>query len=273
MSVSGEGDRAARGDTRRPTARRFVKSLSRVPPAWLASRVLTAGDADRQRIEQDLHDGGQQRLTGLRIRHAPPCSELPGARRHRRQRGIERVRRGGPAGHRRGPRIRARCLSTDADLRRTECGTGLRQPARRRADHGVSSHGVRRCRPAVYFTCLAAIDNAAKHAGPAEVYVRAWDTAQALHFTPATRAAGLTPTRRREGGRTKQHERPHRRRRRHPRRSLETSPRNAATRQHSGPLAGRRTATHRPSRPSARRSRRPLGITRDLGLRRRAPRR
>lgn len=51
----------------------------------------------------------------------------------------------------------------------------------------VSARGIRRCRPevesAVYFTCLAAIDNAAKHAGPAEVSVRTWDTAQAVHFT------------------------------------------------------------------------------------------
>ena len=51
----------------------------------------------------------------------------------------------------------------------------------------VSARGIRRCRPelesAVYFTCLAAIDNAAKHARPARVSVRVWDTPQALHFT------------------------------------------------------------------------------------------
>jgi signal transduction histidine kinase len=32
--------------------------------------VLAASDADRRRIEQDLHDGVQQRLMGLRIRLA-----------------------------------------------------------------------------------------------------------------------------------------------------------------------------------------------------------
>jgi signal transduction histidine kinase len=48
----------------------FLESLSRVLPSGLASRVLAAGDADRQRIERDLHDGVQQRLTGLRIRLA-----------------------------------------------------------------------------------------------------------------------------------------------------------------------------------------------------------
>ena len=48
----------------------LLKSLSRVLPSGLARRVLAAGDADRQRIERDLHDGVQQRLTGLRIRLA-----------------------------------------------------------------------------------------------------------------------------------------------------------------------------------------------------------
>ena len=48
----------------------FLESLSRVLPSGLASRVLAAGDTDRQRIERDLHDGVQQRLTGLRIRLA-----------------------------------------------------------------------------------------------------------------------------------------------------------------------------------------------------------
>src|SRR5438270_8974925 len=48
----------------------LLESLLRVSPLRLARRVLAAGDADRQRIERDLHDGIQQRLTGLRIRLA-----------------------------------------------------------------------------------------------------------------------------------------------------------------------------------------------------------
>jgi hypothetical protein len=48
----------------------LLESLSRVLPSGLARRVLAAADADRQRIERDLHDGVQQRLTGLRIRLA-----------------------------------------------------------------------------------------------------------------------------------------------------------------------------------------------------------
>ena len=63
----------------------------------------------------------------------------------------------------------------------------------------VSARGIRRCRPevesAVYFTCLAAIDNAAKHAGPTAASVRAWDTPRRCISRSATPAAGLTPNR------------------------------------------------------------------------------
>lgn len=63
----------------------------------------------------------------------------------------------------------------------------------------VSARGIRRCRPevenAVYFTCLAAIDNAAKHAGPAQISVDARDTADALHFTVCDTGCGFSPDR------------------------------------------------------------------------------
>ena len=36
----------------------------------MARRLVAAADAERERIEQDLHDGLQQHLTGLRIRLA-----------------------------------------------------------------------------------------------------------------------------------------------------------------------------------------------------------
>jgi glucose-6-phosphate-specific signal transduction histidine kinase len=61
----------------------------------------------------------------------------------------------------------------------------------------VSARGIRRCRPevesAVYFTCLAAMDSAAKHAGPAMVSIRAWDSSDALHFTVCGMGSGFDP--------------------------------------------------------------------------------
>src|SRR5947209_14011829 len=56
----------------------WLGSLSRVSPLRLARRLLAAGDADRQRIERDLHDGIQLRLTGLRIRLAVAAEGFQG---------------------------------------------------------------------------------------------------------------------------------------------------------------------------------------------------
>jgi signal transduction histidine kinase len=51
-------------------SRALRAAAGRAFPLRLAHRVLAAADADRQRIERDLHDGVQQHLTGLRIRLA-----------------------------------------------------------------------------------------------------------------------------------------------------------------------------------------------------------
>src|SRR6185503_10975052 len=63
----------------------------------------------------------------------------------------------------------------------------------------VQASGVRRCRPevevAVYFTCLAALDNAAKYAGAVPVSMDLADTGGALHFTVCDTGAGFDPAR------------------------------------------------------------------------------
>ncbi len=61
----------------------------------------------------------------------------------------------------------------------------------------VRASGVRRCRPeveiAVYFSCLAALDNAAKYAGSVPVSVELSDTGGALDFTICDAGAGFDP--------------------------------------------------------------------------------
>jgi signal transduction histidine kinase len=68
----------------------------------------------------------------------------------------------------------------------------------------VLARGIKRypaeIETAVYFSCLAALDNAAKHAGPARVIVRVWDQAQALHFTISDSGHGFEPLRSVSGG-------------------------------------------------------------------------
>jgi signal transduction histidine kinase len=176
----------------------FSEWLSRVLPSRLASRLLAAGDADRQRIERDLHDGVQQRLTGLRIRLAlaaegfqergdlAASAALTGFGEEVDQ-AIDEVRAFAQGVY---PAVLA--------------STGLREALVSASRYAagpvaVSARGLRRCRPevesAVYFTCLAAIDNAAKHAGPARVSVDAWDTVHELHFTVSDTGCGFDPSR------------------------------------------------------------------------------
>ena len=146
-------------------------------PRWRRrrrARCCAAGDAERERIAQDLHDGIQQRLTALGI-------ELSIA--------AERF------GARSGPRIGAVLQEFGDDVERVidelrdlahgiypALLTSLGLPAalvsagaRSGPPVTVQASGVRRCRPeveiAVYFSCLAALDNAAKHAGPVPVSV------------------------------------------------------------------------------------------------------
>jgi signal transduction histidine kinase len=45
----------------------------------------------------------------------------------------------------------------------------------------------------VYFSCLAALDNAAKHAGSVPVWVELSDTGGALDFTVCDSGAGFDP--------------------------------------------------------------------------------
>jgi signal transduction histidine kinase len=172
----------------------FVESLPRILPSGLASRVIAAGDTDRQRIERDLHDGVQQRLTGLRIRLALAAESF-------QQRGdmdaSAVLNRFGEEVQLAVEEVREVARGVYPQLLASE---GLRVAlvsASRYAGRPVvvRARGIRRCRPevesAVYFTCLAAIDNAAKHAGPGQVSVRVWDSAEALHFTVCDTGCGF----------------------------------------------------------------------------------
>jgi signal transduction histidine kinase len=176
----------------------WLESLSRVSPLRLARRVRTAGDADRQRIERDLHDGIQQRLTGLRIRLAVAAEGFD-------ERGdtdaSAALNRFGDEVEQAIAEIRAFARGVYPALLASDglCAALVSASRYAAAPVTVSARGIRRCRPevenAVYFACLAAIDNAAKHAGPAQISVDAWETADALHFTICDTGRGFDPDR------------------------------------------------------------------------------
>ena len=150
----------------------------------MARRLLAAGDAERERIEQDIHDGVQAHLTALRVRLALAADGFQA--RGDTESGAVLTGFGDDV---------ERAISELRDLARgiypallttyglsealTAAGLQTARPVT------VRAREIRRCRPdveiAVYFTCLAALD-AAKHAGPAQVSISLSDSGHtALH--------------------------------------------------------------------------------------------
>jgi len=155
-----------------------------------------AGDAERERIAQDLHDGVQQQLTALRIRLGLAADRFG----ERGEIEASEVLRGfGDDVDDLIDELRGLAhgiypaLLSSFGLAAALVSAGVRSG--RPVD--VHARGVRRCRPeveiAVYFACLAALDNAAKHAGPAPVSVHLSDTGGALDFTVCDSGAGFDP--------------------------------------------------------------------------------
>jgi signal transduction histidine kinase len=130
------------------------------------ARLAAAGDSERRRIARDLHDCAQQRLLSLRIHLSLACDSLP--------RSEDRSK------------IEVLCDEVDqalAELRDVTHGlypavlsrygvaAALRSASSRAAlpvrveDLGISRHDEA-VEHAVYFCCLEALQNAAKHGGP-----------------------------------------------------------------------------------------------------------
>jgi signal transduction histidine kinase len=168
-------------------------------PSWrrrTTREVLAAGDAERERIAQDLHDGVQQRLTALRIglslaaeRFSERGESEAGAALQGFGDDVDRVigevrdlvRGIYPA------QLTSFGLAAALDSAGVQSGRPVT----------VRASGVRRCRPeveiAVYFSCLAALDNAARHAGPVPVSVELSDIGGVLEFTVSDSGAGFDP--------------------------------------------------------------------------------
>jgi signal transduction histidine kinase len=131
-------------------------------------RLMNAADAERRRLERDLHDGVQQQLLGVRIRLDRAAAEI----------------RSEPAeGQRMLAAVGTQIDDVLASLRSLARGIyptvlterGLADAARSAARNApgpvtVRAAGLGRYRQeievAVYFCCLEALQNVAKHAGP-----------------------------------------------------------------------------------------------------------
>jgi signal transduction histidine kinase len=148
-------------------------------------RLVEAADAERQRIERDLHDGIQQQLVGLRIRLDMAAEALDTDP----ERGQQMVRLVG--------RQMDDLIDTLRSLARAIYPTLLKDHGLAAALRSISSRlpipiTLRLGRLsrysedleiAVYFCCLEAIQNVAKHAGPdAEVVVEVGEKGDQLSF-------------------------------------------------------------------------------------------
>jgi signal transduction histidine kinase len=158
-------------------------------------RILATADDERRRIERDIHDGAQQRLVALRIKlelteelvARDPESGLAklhtlGAEIEETLEELRSMARGVyPA------------LLTDAGLAEALRAAALRAPVAAE----VRSDGVRRYAPevesAVYFCCLEALQNAAKHARDATLITISLEHDDALRFEVRDDGAGFDP--------------------------------------------------------------------------------
>ena len=170
-------------------------------PSWrrrTTREVLAAADAERERLAQDLHDGVQQQLTALRVRLGVAADGF-GVRGETEAEAV--VQEFGDELDHVIDELRDLAHGIYPALLSHSGLVAALISAGGRSGRAVAvqATGVRRCRPeveiAVYFTCLAALDNAAKHAGPASVSIELSDTGRALDFTVCDAGAGFDPAR------------------------------------------------------------------------------
>ena len=165
------------------------------------ARIVASGDAERRRVERDLHDGAQQHLVALavnlRLTKDIIADDLEaGAEMLDQMVGdvqvtIKELRE---LAHGIYPPLLA-----DAGL-----GEALRAAASRAAlPVTVTADGIGRysqgVETAVYFCCLEALTNAGKHAPGATAEVRLWEESGGLLFSVSDNGPGFDATRARSG--------------------------------------------------------------------------
>ena len=156
-----------------------------------SARIVEAGDAERRRIERDLHDGAQQRLVALRM-HLALVGEKLGPSSAFDSLGVEvdeAIHELRDLAHGLYPPL----------LGQAGVGTALAALARRsgmpvRIDvNGLSRQSVP-VESTVYFCCVECLQNAARHAGPGvSVTIGFADADGGLEFSVADDGAGFDP--------------------------------------------------------------------------------
>jgi signal transduction histidine kinase len=158
-------------------------------------RIAASADAERRRIERDLHDGAQQRLVALRIKLELAEELLPQDARRGREllheigdetvEALEDVR---SLAHGVYP-----ALLTQRGLGEALREAALRSPIPVRLDATGAGRYPAEMESAVYFCCLEAMQNAVKHATDATVITIVVTDGKTLRFEVADDGAGFDP--------------------------------------------------------------------------------
>jgi signal transduction histidine kinase len=165
------------------------------------ARIVATADAERRRVERDLHDGAQQHLVALAVNLrltrdlVTDDPETAGAMLDQLadevKSTIQELR---DLAHGIYPPLLA-----DSGLGEALAAAGRRSPL----PVVVSAGGIARygleIESAVYFCCLEALQNAAKHAAGASVTIRLWEESGGLLFSVSDDGPGFDIARARNG--------------------------------------------------------------------------
>jgi signal transduction histidine kinase len=157
------------------------------------ARIVASADAERRRVERDLHDGAQQHLVALAVNlrlardvvldDAEAAASMMDLLADEVKATIQELR---DLAHGIYPPLLA-----DSGLGEALAAAGRRSPS----PVAVSADGIGRygleIESAVYFCCLEALQNAAKHAAGASVEVRVWESSGGLLFSVADDGPGF----------------------------------------------------------------------------------
>jgi signal transduction histidine kinase len=159
------------------------------------ARIVASGDAVRRRLERDIHDGAQQNLAALAIelRLAHDLISTDPARAANLLEGMnaevqQTIRELRELAHGIYPPLLA-----DGGLGPALDATALRSPLDVSVDVSTTVRFDQNTEAAVYFCCLEALQNSAKHAPGATVGIRVWSEPATLFFQVTDDGPGFDP--------------------------------------------------------------------------------
>jgi signal transduction histidine kinase len=165
------------------------------------ARIVASGDAERRRVERNLHDGAQQHLVALAVNLRLAKDIIVDDQ----EAGLEML-----------DQLAGEVQETIQELRELAHGiyppllvdSGLVEALRAAGSRNplpvtIVADGIGRypseTEAAVYFCCLEALQNAAKHAPDARVEVRIWEESGGLLFVVADDGPGFDPAKAQRG--------------------------------------------------------------------------